>query len=204
LRAVIAVISLDAHSTIDAEKAQLRRRLRALRRNLSLDRELASERAAALAPLHLWPTAAAVAGYLAGPTEIDPAPLLRRLAARGSRILLPAVVAPDAPLVFRTAGPPESLVADAAGFPAPPPWAEVGAPGLVITPLLAFDRSGGRLGQGGGFYDRTLRALRGRGAVIAVGLAFSGQEIESAPLSPCDERLDAVLTERGYIGFGRG
>jgi 5-formyltetrahydrofolate cyclo-ligase len=75
---------------------------------------------------------------------------------------------------------------------------------LLITPLLAFDRSGGRLGQGGGFYDRTLRELRRQGAVFAVGLAFAGQEVERTPIGPGDEPLDAVLTEKGYIAFRKG
>jgi 5-formyltetrahydrofolate cyclo-ligase len=195
---------LDSTSPTDAEKARLRRRLRALRRDLARDREAASEQAAALAPLHLWPDAPIVAGYLAMEAEFDPAPLLRRLAARGAKILLPVVVAREAPLVFREAGARESLAADLAGLPAPPPSAAAGVPELVITPLLAFDRTGGRLGLGGGFYDRTLRELRRRGAVLAVGLAYAGQEVDQTPMAACDERLDAVLTERGYIGFGKG
>jgi 5-formyltetrahydrofolate cyclo-ligase len=192
---------LDCNTSTDAEKARLRRRLRALRRDLARDREAASERAAALAPLHLWSKAAMVAGYLAMETEIDPAPLLRRLAAHGATILLPVVEARAAPLVFREAGAPEGLAPDLAGLPAPPSSAAAGVPDLVVTPLLAFDRAGGRLGLGGGFYDRTLRDLRRRGAVIAIGLAFAGQEVARAPMGACDERLDAVLTERGYIAF---
>jgi 5-formyltetrahydrofolate cyclo-ligase len=114
------------------------------------------------------------------------------------------VTARHAPLSFREAGERESLVPDFAGLPAPPPTAATGVPRLVITPLLAFDRSGGRLGQGGGYYDRTLRELRGRAAVFAVGLAFAGQEVERTPMGPCDEPLDAVLTEQGYMEFGKG
>lgn len=195
---------MDSTSDIDADKARLRRRLRALRRELARDREQASERAAAQAPLNMWPTAPIVAGYLAMAFEIDPAPLLRRLAAAGARIVLPAVTAMDAPLVFREMGDREELVTDLIGLPAPAPSAPAVRPTLVITPLLAFDRMGGRLGQGGGFYDRTLRDLRRRGPVTAVGLAFAGQEIDWAPMGPGDERLDAVLTERGYIEFGKG
>ncbi len=195
---------MDSISPTDAEKARLRRRLRALRRGLARDREEASQRAAALAPLNLWPATPIVAGYLAMTNEIDPAPLLRRLAACGARILLPVVTALDAPLVFREAGDRNGFMTDLAGLPAPPPSSPAFVPALVITPLLAFDRTGGRLGQGGGFYDRTFRDLRRRGSVTAVGLAFAGQEVEQAPVGPGDERLDAVLTERGYIEFGKG
>jgi 5-formyltetrahydrofolate cyclo-ligase len=179
----------------------MRRHLRARRRVLARHREEASNRAAALAPLNLWPPAPIVAGYLAMALEIDPAPLLRRLEAAGARILLPAVMALDSPLLFLEAGDPDDLRADLIGLPAPPPSANVLVPDLVITPLLAFDRAGGRLGRGGGFYDRTLRRLRRQGSVIAVGLAFAGQEVERTPMGRCDERLDAVLTERGYIEF---
>jgi 5-formyltetrahydrofolate cyclo-ligase len=195
---------LDSTSDADADKARLRRRLRALRRELARGREEASERAAALAPLTVWPIAPIVAGYLAMESEIDPAPLLQRLAAAGARIVLPAVTALDAPLIFREAGDREDLVTDLIGLPAPAPSAPALQPTLVIAPLLGFDRMGGRLGQGGGFYDRTLRDLRRRGPVTVVGLAFAGQEIDRAPMGPGDERLDAVLTERGYIEFGKG
>lgn len=195
---------MDCKAPTDADKARLRRRLRDLRRGLALQRDDASERAAALAPLDLWPAAAVVAGYLAMEAEIDPAPLLRRLADRGARIVLPAVERQGAPLSFRQAGARDSFVTDLAGLPAPPPSAPVGVPDLVITPLLGFDRAGGRVGLGGGFYDRTLRDLRRRRGVVAVGLAFAAQEIDRAPMGPFDERLDAVLTEKGYIEFGKG
>ncbi|HLZ83515.1 MAG TPA: 5-formyltetrahydrofolate cyclo-ligase [Caulobacteraceae bacterium] len=195
---------MDSTLPTDADKAALRRRLRALRRGLARDGQQASERAAALAPLHLWPAAPVVAGYLAMRDEIDPGPLLRRLSATGARIVLPAVAAWDAPLVFRAAGEPDGLVTDLLGLPAPPPSSPALVPTLVIAPLLAFDRTGGRLGQGGGYYDRTLRDLRLHGAVTVVGLAFAGQEVERTPMGPCDERLDGVLTERGYIEVGKG
>jgi 5-formyltetrahydrofolate cyclo-ligase len=73
-------------------------------------------------------------------------------------------------------------------------------PDLVITPLLAFDLFGGRLGQGGGYYDRTLEALRARKPVVALGLAYAGQQIARAPVEPHDQTLDAILTEKAYTG----
>ncbi len=182
----------------DLEKPRLRRRLRAVRRRLALEWPHAAEDAAKAAPVELWAQSGVIAGYVAVGSEIDPAPLLARLAAAGARIVLPAANARHAPLVFRDAVAPADLVADVAGIPAPPQGTPVAIPGLVITPLLGFDRWGGRLGQGGGYYDRTLAALRARGAVIAVGLGFSGQAVERIPVGPLDQRLDAILTERGY------
>ena len=71
---------------------------------------------------------------------------------------------------------------------------------LVIAPLLAFDRCGRPHGPGrGGHYDRTLEALRARGPVFVLGLAYAGQQVARIPAEDHDQRLDAILTEKGYI-----
>ena len=75
------------------------------------------------------------------------------------------------------------------------------APDIVLVPLAAFDRLGHRIGYGGGYYDRTLSALRARGPVIAAGVAFAAQEVKTVPASPHDALLDLVLTEVGPIDF---
>ena len=138
-----------------------------------------------------------------GRPKLDPAPAGGRRCARpGACIALPVALAPGAPLAFRLAHEGAPLVRDAAGVRAPGPEAPEAAPDLVVTPLLAFDRSGARLGQGGGYYDRTLQALRARGPVFALGLAYAGQEsADLLPAEPHDQRLDAVLTEAGVIRF---
>ena len=71
-------------------------------------------------------------------------------------------------------------------------------PEILIVPLVAFDSRGGRLGYGGGFYDRTLATLRTQGDVFACGVAYAGQEGESLPTDSHDERLDGILTEDGF------
>ena len=71
----------------------------------------------------------------------------------------------------------------------------------MLVPLLAFDAAGHRLGYGGGFYDRTLAALRANGPVTAIGVAYAGQEVENLPQEEFDERLDMVLTENGLRAF---
>ncbi|MDK2773694.1 MAG: 5-formyltetrahydrofolate cyclo-ligase, partial [Tabrizicola sp.] len=65
----------------------------------------------------------------------------------------------------------------------------------------AFDARGYRLGYGGGFYDRTLAGLRARGQVLAVGFAFAAQEVAKVPTDAFDQRLDAVVTEKGVTVF---
>ena len=72
-------------------------------------------------------------------------------------------------------------------------------PEILIVPLVAFDRSGGRLGYGGGFYDRSLEGLRTKRATLAIGFAFAAQEAENLPLEATDQPLDMIVTERGII-----
>ena len=69
--------------------------------------------------------------------------------------------------------------------------------------MLAFDRFGGRLGQGAGCYDRTLADLRKAGSVFVIGLAYAGQEVERVPADARDQSLDAILTEIGYSVVGK-
>lgn len=137
------------------------------------------------------------AAYLPTGGEIDPGPLAERLLDLGARRLLPRV-SPEGRMRFLDAPPGAGLTPDAAGMAAPPEAAAEFRPDLVIAPLLAFDRRGGRLGQGGGHYDRALAGLRSGGPVLVLGLAYSGQEVDSLALEPHDQKLDAVLTETGY------
>lgn len=186
----------------NTDKAVLRARARAVRRALKAETPDAAARAAALAPLaRLVPQRAWVAAiYHPLGAELDPGPLAVRLAEAGAAIAAPVVVERDAPLVFRLQTDDERGV-DALGIAVPAADAPEVTPDLVIVPLLAFDRSGARLGQGGGYYDRTLAQLRDRGAVLAVGLAYAGQEVERVPADAFDQRLDGVLTETAYLDF---
>ena len=74
-------------------------------------------------------------------------------------------------------------------------------PQVLIVPLVAFDRSGGRLGYGGGFYDRTLELLRAAGPIFAVGFAYAAQEAEALPLEPTDQPLDVIVTDAEVLRF---
>jgi 5-formyltetrahydrofolate cyclo-ligase len=178
--------------------------LRRLRLRLAAEAPDAAERAAALLPRDKLPPLACVAGYHPAGSEMDPAALCRRLATLGATLALPVAGHRDGPLVFRTWSEGDLLIADAAGVPAPAASAAAVRPDMVITPLLAFDRAGGRLGQGGGHYDRTLAELRGSGPVFVLGLAYAGQELPEIPMEAHDQRLDAILTEIGYIEVGQG
>lgn len=69
-------------------------------------------------------------------------------------------------------------------------------PDVLIVPLLAFDADGNRLGYGAGFYDRTLKGLRARKKVLAVGFALSKLERDEVPHHEGDEKLDWIVTEK--------
>lgn len=190
------------HASLASAKTAMRTEMRALRRGLAARTTDAAERAAALLPPDLL-TARVVAGYAPQGAEIDPAPLMRRFEAAGARIALPVSIAADAPLVFRAWTSAAERTPDAAGIPAPPPHSERLEPELVIVPLLAFDRSGMRLGQGAGYFDRTLEALLRVRKVFTLGLAYAGQGVAQVPAEEHDRALDAILTEIEYIAVRR-
>jgi 5-formyltetrahydrofolate cyclo-ligase len=180
-------------------KAALRLVLRDQRRALATRIPDAGQRAAALLPdarLSGWSFAA---GYRPRGGEIDPRPLMARLAAAGAMLALPVALDRDSPLEFRAYDTGDRLEPDAYNIAAPTAEAPLARPDLVIAPLLAFDRRGGRMGQGGGHYDRTLAGLRAEGPVFVLGLAYAAQEVAEIPAEPHDQRLDAILTETGYI-----
>lgn len=136
-----------------------------------------------------------VSGFLPIGSELNVLPLLDAVRAVGCAVCLPCVVAPAQPLVFRLWQPGDTLITEPFGTKAPAESAEAVAPDILIVPMLAFDRAGYRLGYGGGFYDRSLEFLRREKSVLAVGAAFSGQEVRTVPRGPFDQALDLVVTE---------
>ena len=187
------------HASLASAKSAMRSELRARRRALAEGAPEAGRRAAALLPLEKLPPFSIVSGYRAQGSEIDPGPVMRRLRGEGARLALPVAVHRDEPLIFRAYDSRAPLEPDAFGIPSPGPEAEELRPDFVIAPTMAFDRTGARLGQGAGHYDRTLANLRAGGQVFVLGLAYAGQEVAKVPAEPHDQRLDAILTETGYI-----
>jgi len=184
------------------DKTELRVRMRALRRRLAEDAPDAGERAARRLPLSRFSRFRIVASYRPQGAEVDPHPVLQAILSFDPGFatpVLPVALHKKSPLIFRYWDLEERLAPDAFGIPAPPKSAPELTPNLVIAPLLAFDRKGGRLGQGAGHYDRTLAKLRKDRPVFMLGLAYAGQEVDELPQDPHDQRLDAILTETGYI-----
>ncbi len=147
--------------------------------------------------LHLpWREARAIAGYVSIGDEADVMPLLGQLTAEGADLALPAVKDRDDALEFRRWRPEDALEAGPFGTLHPNDAAERLKPDLLLVPLLAFDRQGGRLGYGGGYYDRTLAAMREKGPVIAVGIGYAAQRQDRLPQEAHDQSLDWVVTEQ--------
>jgi 5-formyltetrahydrofolate cyclo-ligase len=138
-----------------------------------------------------------VASYRPQGFELDPGPLIENFVADGWHTALPRAADRDSPLSFHAG---DGLLApDAFGIPAPLATSPTLTPDLILVPVLAFDRAGGRLGQGAGCYDRTIAALRATSQVRVIGLAYAGQEVERVPTGEHDQRLDGILTDMGFI-----
>ncbi|SEH54226.1 5-formyltetrahydrofolate cyclo-ligase [Magnetospirillum fulvum] len=190
----------SSSSSPSALKQSLRREALRLRRGLS-DRlgPAAAQAVAAWGDRLSVGTGSVIGGYWPLPGELDPRPLMEALAARGAALALPEVTAPDAPLAFRGWSPGDRLEPGPHGTAHPTPAAPRLIPTLLLVPLLAFDAKGFRLGFGGGYYDRTLDALRRGDGVVAVGLAFAAQQSPALPSEPWDQPLDMILTEEGLL-----
>lgn len=141
-----------------------------------------------------------LSGYIPINTEIDPLPAMAEASAYGP-VGVPVIKEQGAPLMFSRWDPDGDMVMGPfkAMIPVRDDFFD---PEILIVPLVAFDAQGGRLGYGGGFYDRTLERLRARRPTLAIGFGFDVQEAEVLPLEPTDQRLNMVVTESRILSFG--
>ena len=183
-------------------KSDLRTAALAAREALSGDERAAAAQAIARRglPLAIAP-GTIVSGYSPIRSEVDPAPLMRALAAQGAQLALPVVLARGKSLAFRVWSPNDRLVLGSLGILEPSPAAAEVVPDIMLVPLAAFDGLGHRIGYGAGHYDFTLAHLRKLKHIVAVGLAFAAQEIMAVPALPHDVALDYVLTEKELLDF---
>ncbi len=142
--------------------------------------------------------ASRVAAYVALEDEMPTHAILDAVLASGRVLLLPRLV--EAGMQFAVVEALASLRAGSFGVLEPPAASaasELAPSDLVVVPGVAFDRSGGRLGRGGGHYDRSFPpALAGP---WLIGLAFSLQLVESVPMGPTDRRVECVVSETGIV-----
>lgn len=202
----LQVLRTECSTAPRVDKGALRAHLRARRANFAAERsgvvaELTDSIAAhgieALAPR--LGASDIVAAYWPVRGEADPRALARRLAqACGVGLALPVVLDQHGAMEFRSWSDDADLVPAGFGTRGPGEGAEVVVPTVVLTPLVGFDATGARLGQGGGYYDRWLSAP---GAPLAVGVAWSLQQLPVVPTTAEDRTLAGLVTERGAQWF---
>ena len=140
------------------------------------------------------------AAYLPIRSELSPLPLIARLADLSIQTAMPITPAPGNPLDFRLWATGDKLDDGPYDTKQPAANAPFCQPDVILAPMLAFDSACWRLGYGGGFYDRSIGGLRQAGhKVVAIGIAFAGQQVEQVPTGPYDMALDAVLTPDGLL-----
>ncbi|WP_108125763.1 5-formyltetrahydrofolate cyclo-ligase [Saccharospirillum mangrovi] len=181
-------------------KQTLRRELRARRRALSSHQQrLAAQRLIRqVVRLPGYARVRSIALYWAMDGEIDVTPLMHRLMRDGKTVYLPVLQPQRLALWFRPWQPTSFMRDNRFGIPEPQqgrrlaPWAL----DWVLLPLVGFDDLGGRLGMGGGFYDRTFAArARWPRQPRLIGVAHQCQQVEPIPLESWDIPLAAVVTD---------
>lgn len=147
----------------------------------------------------LLSNARCVAGYAAASSEAPVEALLAIAAEAGVATALPRFAARGPAMSFAMWRPGDLLETGPWRVDQPLGTAEMLIPDLLLCPLLGFDREGGRIGQGGGHYDRY---FADHPSALRIGIAWSVQEIDAMPLEGHDLPLDAVLTEQEWILTG--
>ncbi|MCB1706828.1 MAG: 5-formyltetrahydrofolate cyclo-ligase [Halioglobus sp.] len=182
----------DSHSS----KAALRRDLRQRRQDLDPAAQHAAAHALVRSVLTLpgWTQAQNIALYLARDGEIDTAALASAARDAAKHLFLPVIRA-DNSLVFARWDTDDLPVANRFHIPEPPSGAErcpAAELDIIFLPVVGWDIHGGRLGMGGGYYDRSLTGNRGP---LLVGLAHECQQVEQIPRDSWDISLDYIATD---------
>lgn len=184
---------------LSAAKSALRHEMHAVRESMPAQRERESAAIAAAVLAHPFVEAAQVVHSFIGalPGEVETRKLVRALLDRGKHVACPRVVAGSRDLDQRRIESLDDLIQSELGLWEPGLGCakiDVAKLDVVLVPGLAFDRRGGRLGQGGGYYDRFLAQIRAHGAAQAIGLCFAGQVVDAVPQGPADVSLDWIVS----------
>ena len=188
-------------------KKELRALIRATRDALSPERAESASRAAQERAMALpeFREARMVACYLGVRGEVRTDRLVAACFDRDRRVCVPAFQRERGQYGLSVIEAESRVIRGAFGVPEPEKrdWVSLDDVDLVVVPGVAFDAGGGRLGHGGGHYDRLL-GEPGAGSGVDVrpfmlGLAFDLQVVESVPVGTLDVRMDAVVTEHRAI-----
>lgn len=192
-----------------ASASDIRRQMKQRRRALSeaQRRQMGQSLCLHLLRSHHYRNASSLAAYFPFGGEPDLRPVMRRALQDHKTIFLPVIREGEGRLYFRPWTPDSVMRKNRYGIPEPADATEERPPqylDLVLTPLVAFDEHGNRIGMGAGFYDRSFAFRRGRrhmGAPYLVGTAWSFQQMDNLDPMPWDIPLDAVVTEQGWAGI---
>ncbi len=182
--------------TKDALRQSLRQRRRDYVRSLTaaerarLDASLADQVCAHLSPGTL------IGSYVAIGSEIAPLPTDHRAAAVGCEIAYPWFADREADMCFRRGG---KFVPGPFNFPQPDPDATLVQPDVLLVPLLGVDRSGNRIGQGAGHYDRYIANQGVNKSIVIIGLSYDIQIIDELLPDPWDRPMHAIATPHQWI-----
>lgn len=189
----------DAPSDMADQKQKLREKLRFRRRhfaaNLDMITRVSAFRTLPAPIAELLGANSLVGAYVAMGAEPDIVPMCANLGA----LALPHHASRSLDMTFRRWAAGESLVDGPWGVQQPSDDRASAVPDLILCPLVGFDRCGGRIGQGGGHYDRWFAA---HPHALRIGIGWSVQEVDAMPLEATDMPLDAVLTEQEFIVTG--
>ncbi len=141
-----------------------------------------------------------VAGYIPIKNELDCLIILKALHAAFFPVALPTIVAKDKSLDFHAWGMDTELTDGP--FGTKQSTGSKVTPEIILVPLVAFDLKGGRIGYGGGFYDRTIKRLKeNNNCLMTIGVAYEAQQADDIPMETHDQRLDMVITEKQVYRF---
>lgn len=191
-----------ANAAIEETKQRLRREMAARRRAVGAERRREAGRALAhhVLAAPVLQRANRVVLYDALPDEMPTEELLLALLGRARPVLLPRASG-DRRLEFAIVDALSALVTGPFGAREPArdvPAEPLRPTDLILVPGVAFDRRGGRLGRGGGWYDRSLPA-RSERPLVVFGIGYAFQIVESVPTTALDRRVDGIFTEQGFV-----
>ncbi|HAT49579.1 MAG: 5-formyltetrahydrofolate cyclo-ligase [Nitrospirae bacterium] len=193
---------------VQPSKEALRRMLRTRRRAMPLAEvaRLSGMVCRLAVGLAVYVRASVVGVYHAADHEVDPESLMRHAVSLGKKVALPVTGAGEKGMVFVEWGPERGMAVGPFGIMQPCWTGEIADTvarddlDVIFVPLVGFDRRGGRIGYGGGYFDRYLAGAPG-GKPCLVGLAYGCQEVAEIPAEPHDCRLHYVITEGGVTCF---
>lgn len=192
---------------IRLEKKELRKRILTMRDSLTKD-EWAKKSKAIFEhffTLREISTAQNIFIFINFRSEVDTKPIIERLLEMGKNVIVPYTDIPNKRLQLFYLNDFKELIEGSYGILEPNPStakeAKLKDVDLVVVPGSAFDTKGGRMGYGGGFYDRLLPYIKS--GVKTVAIAFELQIVEQVPMGYYDRRVDIIVTEERIINTGQ-